>query len=334
MSNFFLFTFVRLCSNVVLLIYVGLSVWGYGISTAFGGERTVVMVVLAMGFLGLVLLAFLWNVTTNNQSVALLSLTIVAGVADSMSSVVFLPILSYYPRVYATPFAVGEASTSLVATLLAIVQDPGGADRFSVTLYFLIIAAVTVCSGAAYLFLYASQWRTPRVAMGARFVFVPRLFAWDLVFTVLLNFCENGVMVSLLTFCLLPYGDGYFKAALWGGMIAAPLGSVTTLWFARGTPLAWSWAWGPTCVLVVVNASVRPIIAAGTVGYPVFLVLCIIVARFFLGFTKALIYFRVLELTPKEAKEGSMLLIGLAQQAGASIGSLLFFLLIYYGFID
>ncbi len=88
-------------------------------------ERSSVAVVLVMGTGGLAMLAFLWDATVGGHSVALLALTALAGVADTLSSVVFLPVLSHYPRACSVPFAVGEASTSLVATAIAIVQDPG-----------------------------------------------------------------------------------------------------------------------------------------------------------------------------------------------------------------
>jgi hypothetical protein len=327
---------------VVLLVYVALSVWGGDALQRYIGERVMVLGLLALGFTGMILMAFLWNVVSEGgHSVALISLSVVAGVADSLSSVVFLPMLSHYDGGYAIPFSMGEACTSLVATLLAIVQDPAGADRFSVMLYFILIALVSVCSGLSYMYLATSkQWRKPAPSQqlaqtpAKRFVFMPRAISWDLAVTALLNFCENGIMVSLLTFCIRPYGDAFYKGALWGGMIAAPIGTVATFWFARGLPALWSLVWIPPCVLVVVNATVRPVIALGSTVYPVFLVIIIILTRFMLGFTKSLIYLRVLRAVHEQAKEGSMLLIGMAQQLGASVGSVLFFLLIFYGYID
>lgn len=332
-----------LAGNVVLIGYVAIRVRvGHA-----RGEAALVYCVLGTGIAGLVALAFVWQVQVSGHSVPLLLLAGVAGVADTMSSVVFLPIVGRFPSSLSVPFAAGEASTSIVASLLAIVQDPGpeGANRFSVAVYFGLMACVMVLSGAAYSVLrFHAVGRRHAVLPPARSVqerqaalpkwpVLARMHLSDLLCTVALNFVENGLFVSVTGYAVQPYGDAHYKAALWGGMVAAPLGSLLTLWVRAGAPLMWLCVWAPLSVAVLINALLPVPVLVHSSAFGAFVATLVIVARFLLSYTKSLVYVRVLRRSPTGAQERAMLLVGCAQQAGASTGALVFFLLVYFSVI-
>ena len=300
-----------------------------------GKEPLLVFAVLGTGFVGVLLLAVFWSYTVPvnglERCVPLITLSFVCGGANTMSSVVFLPIVSSYPLALTTAFALGEASTGLISSLIALIQDFAG---FSPTVYFCIIGGIMIISSLAYAMLrFHSIGRIARENTRIKVESSPSLLhSWtdsfkivwlELLITMILNFMESGALTSILSYCVQPYGSSFYKGALWGGMIASPIGTLITLFARFGHPLIWSSIWFPLCCFFIVNSCI-PILTSST-AFGVFVVLFVIVARFLIGYTKALLYYMV----QGKTKRG-MFLVGVSQQIGASIGSLLFFLLINY----
>lgn len=308
------------------------------------------LLVIALGAVGLVLLAPLWAVQTNGHSAALLSLTVVTGAADCLSSAVFLPLVGTYAAWLAVPFAVGEACTGVVATALALVQDPGHANRFSVAVYFALLALIMCASGAALCVVWwhprlrahkvvveeEEVQRSDKPAHGRRPLVASlrahllRQLAPELLCTLAINVCENGVMASLLTYAVRPFGDAYYRAALYGGLAAAPLGTLVTLLAPRGSYAVLALVWAPVSVVIVVSARLaKQWSALGALGGCI--AAAVVCARFTLGWSKSLVYMSVLRRA--DDKEAGMLAVGCAQQAGATVGALVFFLLIWFGVV-
>lgn len=336
------------CSNVFLLLYLLFPVLCP--SLLRNRETFLVLLVLAVACFGLVLLSVFWDVTAsiNNSphSVALLLLTVLIGGANVCSSPVFFPIMTQYPRSFTSAFACGEASTSLVSAIVALVQD---VTKFSVSVYFGIMAGLTGVAGVAYGVLrfhplgvklrivarqeeeekqtdtvvLLSETEAPRSLRAMRMAVFAAIWV-DLAVTVILNIMESGALVAILSYCVLPYGESFYKAALWGGMAAAPAGTMLTLVARLGQAWQWATLWLPLCVFLIVNSSVQILPSSGAFGG--FVVCCVIVARLVIGFTKALVYIRVQE----KGKGDGMLLVAVAQQVGAAVGSLVFFLLVNY----
>lgn len=99
------------CSNVFLILYLVLAVVVF--PGALGGREVLfVMIVFAVEALGLIMLSFMYDMTTvvgsSYHSVALLSLTVLTGGANVVSSPVFLPIMTQYPQSFSSVFAAGE----------------------------------------------------------------------------------------------------------------------------------------------------------------------------------------------------------------------------------
>jgi hypothetical protein len=189
-----------------------------------GREVELVLAVLAVEALGLILMSFLYNVTAivggEPHSLALMLLTVLIGGANVVSSPVFLPIMTQYPISFSSAFAAGEAFSSLLTALLALIQYTTG---FSVGAYFCILAGFVVCSTASYLalrFLPASKALRDSCAnavtlqeaestglvnsVGSSRRHTVGLIWTDLIVTIALNWMESGALVAVLSYCLLP----------------------------------------------------------------------------------------------------------------------------------
>lgn len=351
------------CSNIFLLCYVLYAVCFRRVER----EALFVFLVCVVNVVAMTLLGFLWSAvvvvgTLGPHSVATLALTLLAGGACTVSSVVFLPVVEHYPRVFTTTFAVGEAATGLLAALISLVQTT---TNFPLMVYFFVLAIVVIIAAVAYAFLrfgvLAREFRIEDLqkqtlaeerlalveqpqsqgvdsasssssvdgargfAMNTRSVKALLRSSWtELCVTLLLNFMESGAIVSVLPYCTTPYGKSFYLGALWGGLACAPVGSLATLVFRRGRAVFWACLWLPLCVFMIVNAAVPMLVASQVFG--AFVVICIIVAKLLIGYTKALVYHHVQD----SGHVHGMLFVGIAQQVGSSIGALVFFLLVHF----
>jgi hypothetical protein len=337
------------CSNAFLILYLVLAVFVF---PDFVRTREIVFVLLVFGVeaAGLVLLSFLYDSTlilnSAPHSVALLALTVLIGGANVVSSPVFLPIMSQYPQSFSSVFAAGEAASSLVAAVIAFIQFEAG---FSVSSFFVTLVVLVGLSATAYLLLFflpASRElreatrskqdlsvqsgetetlveRAP-VSSLLRSRHVLQALFWELLVTVALNWMESGALNAVLSYCLRGYGDAFYAAGLWGGMVAAPVGSMASLIALVGQPWHWSLIWIPAGIFLVVNSLTHILLSSTAFG--VFVVGVVIVCRLTMGYCKALIYVRVQQ---KGEKDG-LFVVAIAQQVGAFVGSLVFFLLINY----
>ncbi|TTA40551.1 Solute carrier family 52, riboflavin transporter, member 3-B [Bagarius yarrelli] len=92
-------------------------------------ERPVIYIIVVLGVLATILLAFFWKHTlfVGNEvhSVALLSLSFLLSVVDCTSSVTFLPFMMRLQPQYLTTYFVGEGLSGLIPALLALIQGVG-----------------------------------------------------------------------------------------------------------------------------------------------------------------------------------------------------------------
>lgn len=335
-------------------------------------EEILVLLSLGASFVGLLLLAFFWNyqvvIGAVDRSLPLLLLTVFVGSSNCLSSPIFLPIVSQYPQGFTTAFATGEASTGMVAALVALIQSSVGSEAFSTTAFFLVMAGIQACSAGAYVCLRflpdakalrlrhqvsaaslpekSSQSDSDAESMHINSELLPQVpssallqsrwevmknmmgIIWrDLLVTFWLNWMETGALNSILVYSLSGYGHSYYLAALWGGMTAAPLGTLMTGLFAWGQPWHWSLLWASFGVLIIFNSFLPLAVTSGVFGG--FMVAFVLVTRWALGYTKALVYLHVQRQDPLH--NGGMFLVALFQQVGAAVGSLVFFFLVVYG---
>ncbi|NWV14575.1 S52A3 protein, partial [Ptilonorhynchus violaceus] len=92
-------------------------------------EVAVIYVVVSVGVVACLLLAFLWNHTSlvagMSHSVAFLILTFFLALVDCTSSVTFLPFMMQLQPQYTTTFFIGEGLSGLIPALIALGQGSG-----------------------------------------------------------------------------------------------------------------------------------------------------------------------------------------------------------------
>ncbi|XP_035423003.1 solute carrier family 52, riboflavin transporter, member 3 isoform X2 [Cygnus atratus] len=100
-------------------------------------EVAVIYVVVSLGVMACLLLAFLWNQTSliagTLHSTAFLILTFFLALVDCTSSVTFLPFMMQLEPQYLTTFFIGEGLSGLIPALIALGQGSGISSCVNVT---------------------------------------------------------------------------------------------------------------------------------------------------------------------------------------------------------
>ncbi|NXL36601.1 S52A3 protein, partial [Glaucidium brasilianum] len=100
-------------------------------------EVTVIYVVVSVGVVACLLLAFLWSYTSpiagRPHSTAFLLLTFFLALVDCTSSVTFLPFMMQLQPQYLTSFFIGEGLSGLIPALIALGQGAGISTCANVT---------------------------------------------------------------------------------------------------------------------------------------------------------------------------------------------------------
>ncbi|NXX11091.1 S52A3 protein, partial [Podargus strigoides] len=100
-------------------------------------EVAVIYVVVSVGVVATLLLAFLWNYTSpiagRPHSTAFLLLTFFLALVDCTSSVTFLPFMMQLQPQYLTTFFIGEGLSGLIPALIALGQGAGISSCANVT---------------------------------------------------------------------------------------------------------------------------------------------------------------------------------------------------------
>ncbi|CAI4231524.1 unnamed protein product [Auanema sp. JU1783] len=114
-------------------------------------------------------LVFFWDKTAaigeKTYSVALYGLIFGLALVNSISNVLFLPFMAQFHRAYLNAYFVGMGCSSLVPSLLSLVQGTGNYEcigtkpqysppRFSVSVFFIFIFAWTVLAAISFLILH------------------------------------------------------------------------------------------------------------------------------------------------------------------------------------
>ncbi|NXW63393.1 S52A3 protein, partial [Eurystomus gularis] len=100
-------------------------------------EVGAIYVVVSVGVMACLLLAFLWNYTSSiagrTHSTAFLTLTFFLALVDCTSSVTFLPFMMQLPPQYLTTFFIGEGLSGLIPAFIALGQGSGISSCVNVT---------------------------------------------------------------------------------------------------------------------------------------------------------------------------------------------------------
>ncbi|NXI99942.1 S52A3 protein, partial [Psophia crepitans] len=100
-------------------------------------EVPVIYVVVSVGVIASLLLAFLWNYTSSiagrPHSIAFLILTFFLALVDCTSSVTFLPFMMQLQPQYLTTYFIGEGLSGLIPALIALGQGSGISSCANIT---------------------------------------------------------------------------------------------------------------------------------------------------------------------------------------------------------
>ena len=100
-------------------------------------NKGVVYVILGIGSLSCLLLAFLWKTTAHvageERSIALLILQFFLALVDCTTSVVFLPFMTIFKADYMTAYFIGEGMSGMVPSLVALGQGSGSVSCVNVS---------------------------------------------------------------------------------------------------------------------------------------------------------------------------------------------------------
>ncbi|KFO05885.1 Solute carrier family 52, riboflavin transporter, member 3 [Balearica regulorum gibbericeps] len=100
-------------------------------------EVPMIYVVVSVGIVACLLLAFLWNYTSliagRPHSTAFLTLTFFLALVDCTSSVTFLPFMMQLQPQYLTTFFIGEGLSGLIPALIALGQGSGISSCANIT---------------------------------------------------------------------------------------------------------------------------------------------------------------------------------------------------------
>lgn len=200
-------------------------------------DRSAILVMVGgVGTASCLLIAGFWHHTSwlagKQRSVALFVLIFLAGGVDSLTSVLFYPMVGRYRSRIALPsLNVGESLTGLVAALLATAQVGGGGStynpNFSVAVFLISLGVLMLISMAAFLALECGSWakkekevadeETTIVSVShhrGRFCPEMHLAMKVLLAQAMFSFLENGVHVSMVSHSLKQFPDADDSIAL------------------------------------------------------------------------------------------------------------------------
>ena len=173
-------------ANVGPLIYICISsVSSYVKKKRVNLEIPAVFVIILLGIITCVLLAIFWDYTSvlfnKRRSVPLIVLSFFLALVDCTSTLVYIPYMERFPEKYISALFIGESFGALFPSLLALIQGSYEADNnstnssfannifikttdnntsssyngllFSVDLYFVFLAVMTVVSGGGFVLL-------------------------------------------------------------------------------------------------------------------------------------------------------------------------------------
>lgn len=114
---------------------------------------TSVPFILVLSTFGCVFTAFTYSITVGNLSLFIYISCFIGGTVGALSSVIISPFLMSYENNMITAARSGSSSLILVTSLIALIQGPGSANRFSVSVYMIILAVIEILPVFAFLYI-------------------------------------------------------------------------------------------------------------------------------------------------------------------------------------
>lgn len=129
-------------------------------------ENISMIAVSVLGVFAAFFLAALWETSTDTAAVGLLFGSALAGLVGSMSVVVFFPFASLWGTAHTAATSTGMGLTSLVASIISIIQQPGQTGQlFSTSVYFALLGCIQLLCLASLCVVLFRNARDRRVSI-------------------------------------------------------------------------------------------------------------------------------------------------------------------------
>ncbi|CAF1543927.1 unnamed protein product, partial [Didymodactylos carnosus] len=360
-------------ANIFPLIIIVLRCWLRNRFT----EIPFMYVIIVVGIFACMAIGFGWKITMfvlgDERSICLIISVFLLAILDSSSTLVFTDYMKRFHPSYLTAMFFGEGLTSVVPTLLALLQGVGGEitcrrnnsltdqfeplysePRFSVSILFFILSSIITCSLIAFLIL---RWTSIVYVADALQKLTTNSYISDdnemflvngglktpkqnadlstkqfflLLFLCIINASFIlGILPSLITYALLPYGQKAFYYCVILGPLAYPLAAclnakvptVTTTIIVFGCIIGCL-----GCIYIVIIAFQSPCpIMSDTVHGGIIMIGIWLVSSFILGY----IYMASANRIKRSWKRTSGLFwLGVAEQLGTCLGVIPMYLVI------
>nr|XP_037870566.1 solute carrier family 52, riboflavin transporter, member 3-B isoform X2 [Bombyx mori] len=218
---------------------------------------------LIVGTLSLIINAFVYDMTTviggADRSLPFLALVFGAALVGCTSSVLFYPYLRHFRDIYLATYLVGEGLSGFLPSILSLIQGVGGEPEclpsedstqlvphyppplFSTTVFLVILGAMSAMSLISFFIInnyrvFDSEKVTQTVEtkdeniVEERESLVAPKWVGVLVFMVLLNAVNNGLMPSIQSYSCMPYGTRAYHLAVTLGAMANPVACLAGVW--------------------------------------------------------------------------------------------------------
>jgi len=317
-----------------------------------------VSVILILGFAVSILLSFFWETQGvlfgANHSIGLIVLVFISGVVGCLSVVVFYPFSSLYNLQLTSALSTGMGCNALIASLLAIVENPGNqSQRFSVGWYFRILALVIVGSLISFYFILKhpqvtkykernQQLSTEERKEGESLLTendVPKQFQRISKKMILIGanpiinqlyICTlNYLLMGILNFAVIKYPEAE-RLLLWMNvlsMISGSIGRLVSTYYRYYNVTLLSFIQTFFFLYLFILCFIKVNIA--NFGWTV--VVAYTFYTFIYGYTDTVIFLKVGHKMKENEIEHVSRLVGLANQLGAFIGSVTAFVLVVVG---
>uniref|UniRef100_A0A1I7YAJ3 Riboflavin transporter n=1 Tax=Steinernema glaseri TaxID=37863 RepID=A0A1I7YAJ3_9BILA len=314
-------------------------------------------------------LAFLWPVTVDvlgtPHSLALLVIMFCMALVNATSNVLFMPYMSMYHPSYLTAYFVGMGLSSLVPSLVSLVQGTGRYDcvqqnttgvlvpeyypsRFDVTTFNLVMFGWMSLATVSFALLHWTPLGGPKELKKNKSAeglppdeaspLQPKekkthTYAryFTLLFLVAFNCAQmNGIVPSIQSFAMLPYSQMTYHLALTLSNIASPIAGFMPMLYTPKTVFSMSMFTGVatffTGLIVTLAASSPDPIGREYWWGGAFAILCSVVASSMHSYLRTVFAHVVMD--GAEDKESRLFWCGVFIQVGSFIGSCIMFPLV------
>ncbi|ESP02755.1 hypothetical protein LOTGIDRAFT_111131 [Lottia gigantea] len=362
-------------------------------------ESPVSLLIILIGCVTCVLLGFFWHQTTviggDLHSTALLTLNFILALVDCTSSIAFLAFMAALKPQYMPSFFIGEGLSGMVPSLTALAQGAGqitcvnvsstnstqvnttwynhttfnvypnyNEPRFSVQVFFFILASLMFCSLVAFLLLkFSSYCQSEKVEMDItvdgqdnihqnygtnnadkkyRISTEDKGFSTGIKVILLcvvswINFNVSSFLLSIQTYSTLPYGLNPYHLTVTLTNIANPVACFTAMFIPLlSVPgiVAFTFFGSVCCAYIITGAAYSPQspLVDSNSGGPLMVSVTVWVLCFYL-----LTYAKVgVASVLRQGGRNALILCGIFTQIGSFLGAIVGFVLnnVYHVFDD